>query len=210
MHILRKTLRGIGPILKSELIRGRKELGRGAFTIVYEGDTPDTVLKMTIDDVAYSMLNDGVVAVGEQNPHFVRVKNDYYELGEVNLPHGDRVPVYAFECERLFKTTGETRALARKITAEHLSLFQKINTRRPTQREHTSTIHALERQVERNTFGEEVTDALDRICTFLSNYGAGFADLHSGNFMQRSDGTLVFSDPVCNLQTYKKFFNSLM
>ena len=201
MFILRKDLAGIKNILNSDLFSGRKMIGRGAFCMVFEGNAPDTVLKLTIDRIAYEMIGDCVTRVDENNPHFTKVVNRFGNLGPVLLRNGSGVRfAYALECERLHKVSGNAKSLARRIQSETVTKFKEYLQRDPCHDDHLACVRALEDQS--RCYSGDLGEAFDSLVTFLSNFPEGITDFHNDNFMQRSDGTLVFSDPFADIETY--------
>ncbi|ENK7492553.1 hypothetical protein SLL49_003820, partial [Acinetobacter baumannii] len=42
----------------------------------------------------------------------------------------------------------------------------------------------------------------EKLNNFVGSYGDAFYDIHAANLMQRSDGTIVFSDPVGSIDIY--------
>jgi hypothetical protein len=152
-----------------------KPMARGAFAAVFP--TKKGVMKITTDAAAYALLNDNVAKV--RSRHLPKVITNHGALAS------DREgwQIYAYETERLYPIrSGANRKLRDLI----------VNTFPPYADERSSF------QVPKE-FPRSMKILYTRLHHFLtywmSNTGYDF-DLHSGNFMQRLDGTLVFSDPV--------------
>lgn len=164
-------------------LRGAALLGRGAFSAVYESAT-GSVLKLTVDRVAARYLVGRRAPVGVFKP---RVLKNFGAVGETD--HGDTL--YLFELERLqpLRRGSELGGLARRIinhARQHNELPEE-----PTPRvDAGKAMHAFMTQL--NDFREHFECGLD---------------VHWGNFMERTDGTLVFSDPFADCDTFYKMMD---
>lgn len=198
-------------------LKGRKLLASGQFSGVFESGNPDTVLKLSIDDMGYKMLF-GAEAL--QGDYFVRTIKDYGIVGHFttskNLPESSharpkktRVPMYLYEIERLHKvpSLGENRRIINKLCKRlrELDTFSVIESR-----SERGVMCLADLSGDRTlTAKPELSRAIIDLAEFLYKHKDAFADLHTGNFMQRKDGTLVLSDPVgsaviyCNHNAFK-------
>lgn len=187
---------------KHPALEGRKLIGCGQFSAVFEGSRPDTIHKLTIDPAAYWLFNDGVVGVHGQ--HFPKTVADYSEVGEVtihaNLRAGRprRVPIFLYEQERLLALPikSEQRKLAKSIIDKTRA---SANTRpkcKGVRRDVDSAQMTLEDLSAQEDLPASVRDAAGDLARFCNYYDDLFLDMHFGNFMVRPDsGELVFSDP---------------
>lgn len=58
----------IQPLREHPLLKGKKLIGRGMFSAVFETG-PDTVLKLTVDSVNYALLVGPARMIGAHFPH---------------------------------------------------------------------------------------------------------------------------------------------
>ena len=66
-------------IASNPLLAGKKPIGRGAFSLVFDGSKPSTVFKLTLDRAGYWLLN--CCVAGVRGKHFPRVHQDYNDIG---------------------------------------------------------------------------------------------------------------------------------
>ena len=200
MYVLKKTYPGVREILNSDLIKGRKEIGRGAFSIVYEGDTPDTVLKLTVDHVAYMFLNDGAKRCwhDEERSVFTRVTKDHGIVGEARC-YNSSYNVYVFECERLNRIHGNSsiakKGAIKRFIRSYSNSFGKVKSPMPlAQVRREAVVQMTSVDMESDIMNEAVMVLAD----FIRHVDDAQPDFHVGNFMQRNNGEVVMSDPVCD------------
>jgi hypothetical protein len=172
-------------------IKGKKPIGRGVFSAVFEGSKPDRVAKLTVDPLSYWMLNDPYV--GLSGKHFPKVFENSGEVGYSEI-FGLGCPIYLYEIEKL-KPVRKTEAsrLARKITKAH-----HYGCGGTASRQFKNMAKRLDGEIP-----SSLTDSLLELSEFCEISDAdrcGFIDLHLGNYMARDDGELVFTDPICNLE----------
>lgn len=186
------------------VLRGKKILGRGMFAAVFEGRSPDTVLKMTTCQYSYWMLNCSCCAV--RNPMFPRLIENFGEIGEMKL-HGISYPIWLYEVERLQKVAPSSpqKRLRRKIIHKVASEALPKSWAVPSEFMGQFVFDHLACDEE---LPEDVRDAMGELADFCSNYPGARADLAGGNFMQRSDGQLVINDPVFDVKARDHFYAS--
>lgn len=194
-----KKVRNSHPALK-----GKKLLASGMFSGVYEGSTPNTVLKLTICPGTCSMLLDSKLRSSKHQPKII---HDYGCVGafttgtnvietKITKPVKRLVPMYLIEVEKLNKLTpkSETMLFAKRLS----KLMQNALA--------GEDMGATERQMQilRDTSAEPTISAyFDGLIDFVArNKGRVFFDMHPANMMQRSDGTLVFSDPIGSTEIF--------
>lgn len=174
-----------------EAIKGKKIIGRGVFSVVFEGSRKNTVIKVTADPMSYWMLN--CYAYGVTHRHFPKVKNDFGEIGSTRIGKVD-VPIYAFETERLYplETGSKAKKTARIIRNVQSETSSKNFWKHGYQHLASVTLYDMQKTI---TIGS-VKNALAQLCDFCGNYLDAGLDMHMGNFMQRKNGELVITDPI--------------
>jgi hypothetical protein len=195
---LRMSDAGVQAARRHDAIRGKKIMARGAFSAVF--DNGDTIHKLTLDKHAYMMACDG--AANLSGEHFTRVVADHGEVGEV---FGQQL--YLFECEKLDKLpkAGALRTLGRKITSRavthasyHMSMRRLggLSTRQ-------AQCLAIEELSQDESLPDSLQSAFSRLHAFVHLIDDGWSlDIHAANLMVRpSDGSLVISDPIADMQT---------
>ncbi len=165
-----------------DALRQAKLLGRGTFGAVFEGSKPGRVFKLTTDRSHRDYLVDGLSPEGVYKP---KVFEDFDEVGETSKGYS----LYLFEMERLQPIRRGTAngRLARRIV---------------------NFVGAAKRCPEMDDKGwDDLPPALFRFMEdlnmFISNFDCRY-DMHWKNFMERDDGTLVFSDPVLDYVLFER------
>jgi hypothetical protein len=201
-----RQLRANHPILK-----GKKLLASGQFSGVFEC-SETTVLKLSIDEQSYNFLK----ALDESNQkHFPKLMTDYGEVGRfvtsrnikvtaISKPIQYDVPLYLYEVEKLQKipASTENRKIITRISKDWRALDNGLFCESRQERA-LKIANALRENVELLKFNPTIMNAVDTLAAFVHQNEGAFADLHGMNFMQRDDGTLVFSDPIGDLRIYK-------
>ena len=195
--VMKLTDQGVREAMRHPVLKGKKIIGRGVFSIVFEGTRKNAVLKLTCDQYAYRMLNDDHCAVTHR--HFPRVSKNYSRVGNVKLAGRD-FPIYLYEMERLeeLQFGTEQRKLALKLCKSvDLSDWKTASTMSRIQ-----TALALEDAAKDKNMPRSIKNALmdlGRFCRAMP--GAGL-DLHMGNIMRRKNGEIVFTDPQLDPQCF--------
>jgi len=176
MHILSlkdenvQQLRAHHPALQS-----KKLVGRGVFGAVFEAADPSRVLKLTTDFKHINYLIDGRAPKGPYKP----VVFEYFgPVGETS--NGETL--YLIEIERLHRLR---RGTHNGRMAQRITRFFRKNDVFPERSKYLPDLTA-----------EMAEFMYDLNCFFIRFSCAG--DPGWSNFMERPDGTLVFSDPICD------------
>lgn len=190
---LRLNCFGAKEAMRHPLLAGKKPIGRGVFSAVFEGTKIGRVLKMTVDDIGYWLFNDRVAAVSHR--HFPRITNDFGIIGEVVV---DRqcLPIFLYEMERLEKLSdlSPAKRLARLMVTKSSKTWSKYCFRAEG-----ATIAELQDLTRDNSIPRSVKNALRQLEDFCHNFPNASLDMHMGNFMERKNGDLVLIDPLANM-----------
>lgn len=195
-----RKLRREHPILK-----GKKLIASGQYSGVFEGTTPETVLKLTIDAPSYVFHSLYMRSHGLPKKHFTQVVADYGVVGEfviaknipvtaITKPTNLCVPIYLYECERLEKlpTKTDNSKLVMKIsTLVKQAMFAAEYT---TQAQRG--VDVIEVLMKASFVPDSLRHDLIVLRDFFKETNDVFIDIHRANFMQRSNGELVLSDPI--------------
>lgn len=177
-------------------LQGKKPIARGAFSAIYEGTRKNTVIKVTVDDSAYYMLNDG--CVGIQHKHLPRVIKNHGEVGSVRVNHMER-GVFMYEVEKLEKLKGGTDA--RKVACMLSDTVVSASMKYAGQ---YGTAYMTFNDVAHNKLlPRAIRNLAAKISDFCCNFYQASPDLHMGNMMMRSNGDLVVIDPISNAEMIK-------
>lgn len=195
-----------------EALKGRKLIASGMFSGVFESGNPNTVLKLTACPATYYMLNDEAIKIDDI--HSPKLIKNYGQVGEylvgknvkeTNLtkPNKKLVPLFLFEVERLEKISkGPNRSLALNLTYELrrrlAGLEHGISVRGAT----AKILIEMANQLPQLKDVPTLLPYFEKLNNFVGSYGDAFYDIHAANLMQRSDGTIVFSDPVGSIEIY--------
>jgi hypothetical protein len=178
------------PVPAHPLLDGRRELGRGEYTIVLEGDTVDgqeRVFKLVSDPTDYAYYT---AADRPTGTHFPVVYADHGTAGKSS--HG--FPFHIIEVERLYPlpTSGEAVEVATRITSSYFDacrLWRELAEGMGRIALHHLTVAPL-------GWTDAMQQSLKALSGFTEEYGALPDLIKADNLMMRKDGTLVFSDPV--------------
>lgn len=197
IRALRLDCPGIRFARQHKLLAGKSLIARGAFSAIFDGRKKDTILKMTIDDASYWLLNDPVVGV--KHCRVPRVVENFGEIGEVRI-NGKGYAVYLYEIERLVKIQRGTPAarLAKFLMGRCQCCSDGSDSwwRDPE--------HAREVFRELSKDGEitqSFRNAFARMADFCRHVDCHI-DLHSANLMRRPNGELVITDPIANMNIW--------
>lgn len=200
------------------MLQGRKLIGSGQFSGVFEGVTKGTVLKLSIDEASYLFHTDGFLKPSSH--HFAQVTDNFGRVGTfttsknitrtaLSNPVELQVPIYLYEVEMLQKIPQSTanHRLAKRLTRdwrEQDGLSTCVDLRSRAK----DIAHHLRDNAYYQHDNRSVMDAIDEIADFMMGYneGGAFVDIHGANMMQREDGTFVFSDPVGDLRIYNSHY----
>lgn len=194
MNVLNRTCPGVKAALRHDAIVGKKVIGRGRFSLVF--DNGENVLHLTADPVAYALFCDGAVCV--EGDHFPTVTENYGEIGQTN----NDISLFLYETEKLEKVRNGSwqKKLARQITAATMNV--------PYRKGKNTSHDKLHSIVENADFGAGINDALRQLASFASYFETAALDMHAANFMVRPiTGDLIFNDPLCCFETYDQSFS---
>lgn len=201
-----KSIRNNHPALK-----GKKLIGTGQYSGVFEGSNPNTVLKLSIDRASYVFHTSYML--DHQSSHITKVIKDYGIVGNFvtsknvtrtaySQPDELTVPVFLYEVEKLDKIQMKTpnKLLSHRLTAD----WRKLNRREEDECEYECSKKAIaELKAKEYMKGQEsCIEALELITYFNFIYSDSFSDIHGANLMQRPNGEFVFSDPIGDLHLY--------
>jgi hypothetical protein len=179
-------------------LEGKKSIGRGMFSAVFDGSRPDRVWKMTVDSVGYWLLN--CCAYGVSGSHFPKLYQTLRDVGEVKVG-GVETPIYLYEIERLQKL--QAGSLAKKTARSIVDLLDNgFNNSR------WSASMRLKGLSEAKGVSRSLRSAFSALCDFTDNYPDAGMDMHMTNFMQRKDGKLVITDPFCDHEVVSRVRHS--
>lgn len=175
-------------------LKGKAQLGRGEFSVVFEGSCPNTVLKLTVDETTVNLLLLGRIKGCDGIVEFI----EYH--GFMDSPeHPDGV--HLIELKRLQVLEPDTH---RSLYYERESIMATIRHRimesdrfegiLPAQERHAG---ALQELAASNLFSSHISKALEWIASFMR---ASTLDLlhdlcNPANYM--TDGhKLIITDPL--------------
>lgn len=169
------------------LLRGRREIGRGEYSAVFEADDPDHVLKLISSPADYFLLT------AEDRPrgiHFPVVYKDHGVVGRAASGY----PFHLIEMERLYPLEKDSGAanLARRLAMFYWQACQKWSQLGM----HMGRIAFFHMLKEPLAVDETMHEALTALSEFIEEYQVLPDILSTDNLMMRKDGTLVFCDPV--------------
>lgn len=179
---------GIRAFIQSHArLRDAKRIGKGTFCHVFETADPTRVLKLTADFAHTAYLTDRMAPQGRFKPV---VHADFKAVCETLCG----LSVHLLEVERLQKIRrGSPNG---RLVSRILRFVNKTGGcaygRLPTHEDELPWLPA-----DLGEFLQEVND-------FPPLFNCQL-DLHWANFMERADGTLVLSDPVCDHQTLQRY-----
>lgn len=197
---LRMDCYGVKAALRHPLLEGKKMIGRGVFSMVFEGTRKNTVLKMTVDNLGYMMLNDRVSGI--RHKHFPKVVETHDDIGETKIGAESHL-VYLFEMERLEKLQKDSDAkrLARLITNVTGTTSMR---HKGSWRDEYRSAELLKAMKTSDELPRSIKNALGRLEMFCRDIPGGTLDMHAGNFMQRKNGDLVMIDPIADMKLWEQ------
>lgn len=163
------------------LLRGKRALARGTFSAVFEGASPTTVLKLTLDRSHYAYMTDYLAPQGVFKPRLVQ---DFGAIGQTTRGF----ELYLLEVERLEKLprgNPSARVVRRVVKHYRDSGYKDL----PCE---ASAVKELD---------EGFARFLADLNVFISNFDCRFDGKVGNNFLYRpSEDQLVVSDPVFDAQ----------
>ena len=174
--------------LEHPLLAGRKLRGRGAYSMVFQGD--GSVFKLTVDRVAYELAQ---CQLQWQCASLPMVRGLH---GEVGATTGG-IPLLLMEMECLEKLV---------VGTEVRSLCLSIGRRVRTNRGRCETAAEQLRDAGSHLPNGSVRGALEHLADFADGRpDRALLDMHGSNFMQRpSTGEVVLSDPFLDVEVLRQ------
>jgi len=178
-------------IAKHPAIHGKRILGRGDFSRVY--DDGDTVLKLTIDRKSYRYLTSKRRPIGNQFPD---VREDIGIVGSIG---GNKA--FLVRMERL-RTIGSNLAYQDLIADLEMEVCNNIDYTSGCPKDYAD---ALRESVKIPKYSI-VADSVRQIASFCVQAKA-HPDIHLANVMYRqSTGDIVFTDPVMDREIHAQSY----
>lgn len=205
MGSINKALRlddyGVKAAMRHDILLSKKPIARGAFSAIFDGTRKNTVLKMTVDNFGYYMLNDW--ACGVKHSMFPRVVGNHGEIGTIKSFTDDH-PIYLFEMERLEKI--QNASLAKRTARSIMNALNRAEKTVPQSMRYGEmrTYMILNAASYDVSLSRMVRNALTQLADFSANMPGGTLDMHIGNFMQRKNGELVITDPIASMGVYRE------
>jgi hypothetical protein len=175
------------PVPAHPLLDGKREIGRGEYSIVLDKGDGERVYKVV------SSPADVFLYTADDRPrgiHFPIVFADHGVIGRAS----SGFPFYLLEMELLYPLQAGTPAaeLATRMIEVYWSACQQWSTLGTDMGRialHHLTVNPLD-------IGDSLPQALKALSDFIEEYQILPDILNTDNLMMRKDGTLVFSDPV--------------
>ncbi|MBN8440152.1 MAG: hypothetical protein J0M28_00380 [Thauera sp.] len=175
------------PVPAHPLLDGKREIGRGEYSIVLDKGDGERVYKIVSSPADYFLYTADDRPRGE---HFPIVHADHGVIGRAQSGY----PLHLIEMERLYPLTDGTPAsdLAMRLIDFYWSACEQWS-RLGTNMGRIALYHMTQ-----NPLGidEGLHEALKALSDFIEEYQVLPDILNANNLMMRKDGTLVFSDPV--------------
>ena len=175
------------PVPAHPLLDGRKEIGRGEYSIVLDNGDGERVYKIVSSPADYFLYTADDRPRGD---HFPIIHADHGIIGRAASGY----PLHLIEMEKLYPLTEGSPAaeLALRLIEAYWSGCQQwsrlgVNMGR---------IALYHMAVNPLSVGEQLQEALLALSDFVDSYQVLPDILNANNLMVRKDGTLVFSDPV--------------
>lgn len=175
------------PVPEHPLLAGKREIGRGEYSIVLESDDNDRVYKVI------SSPADLFLFTADDRPagiHFPIVHANHGMIGRAKSGY----PFYLLEMERLYplKENSPASELATRLIEVYWLACQKWSQLGSNM----GRIALYHMTVTPVAINESLQQALKALSDFVEEYQVLPDILNANNLMMRKDGTLVFSDPV--------------
>lgn len=175
------------PVPEHPLLRGKKELARGRYSIVLEGESPEAVFKIVThpDEFLFYTAEDR-----PQGPHFPVVHAYHGIIGRSTLGY----PMHLLSIERLYPLPEQSAAgqLARRLA----SVYWEICARWGELGQQMGTIILHQMREVTPPLEQSLQEALAALSRFAEQYRLLPDLIRKEQLMMRKDGTLVFVDPL--------------
>lgn len=175
------------PVPVHPLLEGKKEIGRGEYSIVLDKGDGERVYKVISSPADYFLYT------AEDRPrgkHFPIVHADHGIIGRALSGY----PLHLIEMERLYPLAEGSPAadLAMRLIEFYWAGCAQWS-RLGSSMGRIALYHLVQQPLDVN---QGIHDALKALSDFVEEYQVLPDILNANNLMMRKDGTLVFSDPV--------------
>lgn len=175
------------PVPPHPLLDGKKEIGRGEYSIVLDKGDGERVYKIVSSPADYFLYT------AEDRPLGVHFPVTYADHGIIGRARSG-YPLHLLEMEKLFPLSEGSPAarLAHSLIELYWSAcqtWQRLGADMGRIALHHLTTSPL-------AIEHSLHEALKALSDFVEEYQVRPDILNANNLMQRKDGTLVFSDPV--------------
>ncbi|MBS0367872.1 MAG: hypothetical protein JSS57_01605 [Proteobacteria bacterium] len=174
------------PVPVHPLLDGRPELGRGESSIVLDAGDGERVYKVVSSPADYYYLAADDRPTGIHFPHLYR---DHGVVGKASNGYSFRL----LEIERLEPISGPAEAVARILSDAYWQGCEKW-ANLGVNRGRLALYHIA--QAPPPGLPASIVQAIAALSDFIEEYPVQPDILNPHNLMMRTDGTLVFSDPV--------------
>lgn len=174
------------PVPAHPLLDGLRELGRGESSIVLDAGDGERVFKVVSSPADYYYL------AADDRPtgiHFPRLYKDHGVIGKASNGFSFRL----LEIERLQPVCGEAEALGHVLSKAYWEGCEKW-ANLGVNRGRLALYHIA--QEPPPELPASLIQAISALSDFIEGYPVQPDILNPHNLMMRTDGTLVFSDPV--------------
>ncbi|WP_297362923.1 hypothetical protein [Thauera sp.] len=175
------------PVPPHPLLEGKREIGRGEYSIVLDKGDGERVYKIVSSPADYFLYT----AEDRPNgPHFPVVFADHGVIGRAQSGY----PFHLIEMERLYPLAEGSPAaeLSRRLIEYYWSACAQWS-RLGNDMGRIALYHLTTQPM---GVGDSLQQALAALSDFVEAYQVLPDILNANNLMMRTDGTLVFSDPV--------------
>lgn len=175
------------PVPPHPLLEGKREIGRGEYSIVLDKGDGERVYKIVSSPADYFLYT----AEDRPNgPHFPVVFADHGVIGHAQSGY----PFHLIEMERLYPLAEGSPAaeLSRRLIEYYWSACAQWS-RLGNDMGRIALYHLTTQPM---GVGDSLQQALAALSDFVEAYQVLPDILNANNLMMRTDGTLVFSDPV--------------
>lgn len=179
--LIRQNDKAVRKTQRLTAVAGRKLLARGVTTLVFEGERPDLVYKLTVDQVAYEL------AEAQRSWECNGLPRTGQLFGQVGTTSEGNA-IWLFEQERLSKLG---------VGSAPRKLCMGVSRLVWSQYEHCDTVDEVLASAQPSISDAGLAAAASQLATFAATRRERLRlDLHASNFMLReASGQAVVSDP---------------
>lgn len=175
------------PVPAHPLLDGKREIGRGEYSIVLDKGDGERVYKVVSSPADYFLYTADDRPRGK---HFPVIHADHGIIGRARSGY----PLHLIEMERLYPLADGSPAadLAMRLIEFYWAACEQWS-RLGTNMGRIALYHMTQNPI---GVDDSMHDALKALSDFVEEYQVLPDILNDNNIMMRKDGTLVFSDPV--------------